>query len=250
MGIVSKGICLLRASLLLTVIALSSAIIPLTANSQDNESINLSRIPQRKVRNYIKSRSIDRIHDFSSLHSSWKKEYNPADFNRNEKIFYFKYKVKNVWDCYMHANPVKTWNRKSVRFGLLISKYRNSITYRSSDNVPLFDTGQVFFLDLKILKGIFNIPVAFEVTNIDYAKQLIEFGYLENNVSKGKQTIQFSSDGNDGTRIVHCSYFKSGSALRDKIFYPYFHKKFINCFHRRMKHDLKKSIALMNYSNE
>lgn len=250
MGSLSKNILLLRSGLFLIFLILSIGFLSAPAAAQDDEIINLKQIPQRKVRKYIKSRAFDKIHDFSSLHSSWKKENNLSDFNFNKKIFYFKYKLGNVWECYIHANPVKTWNKQSVRFGLLISKYQNSITYRNTMNVPGIDTGQIFFLDLKILKGIFNIPVAFEVTNIDYGKQLIEFGYLENNKSLGKQTIQFTSNGDTGTRIIHCSYFKSGSALRDKILYPFFHKKFINSFHRNMKHQLKeiKPVAVLGQS--
>jgi hypothetical protein len=130
------------------------------------------------------------------------------------------------------------WNGHSVRFGLLISKCSNSVIYKNNPLFPDIDTGQVYFLDMRLLKGLLNVPAAFEITNIDQKQQMVEFSYIDNNTSLGKQTIQFFDNGKDCTRIVHRSYFKSESALRDD-FYPCFHNKFIKEFHRNMKHIIK-----------
>jgi len=199
-----------------------------------NTSINLKDIPQRKVRKYIHSRSIDKMPDFSGIHSSWKKEVRESDFNLREKTFFLKYRLSNVWECYSHASPEKTWNARTLRLGLLISKTLNRSLYVDNSFLPAIDTGQVFFLNLRLLKGLVNAPVAFEVINIDGNQQVLEVSYIDNNKSKGKQTIQFFDNGDGRTRIVHRSYFRSGSKLYDAFVYPHFHKKFVKEFHKNM----------------
>lgn len=209
--------------------------------SQAERTINLKEVHQKTVRKYITTRKIDRMHDFSLIHASWKKGTDESKFNVSEKKFFLKYRLSNVWDCYRHVNPSKTWNKQSIRLGLLISKPSNTATYTSNLSFPNLDTGQVYFLKLKLINGLLNIPVAFEITKIDFERQIFEFSYIENNKSRGKQTIQFFENGEGHTRIVHRSYFKSNSQFRDKLLYPYFHKKFIKEFHRNMKQLVRKS---------
>ena len=67
----------------------------------------------------------------------------------------------------------------------------------------------------------------------------MEISYIDNNKSRGKQTIQFFDNGDGCTRIVHLSYFKSESSLRDNLLYPYFHNKFIREFHGNMRKLIK-----------
>jgi hypothetical protein len=219
------------------------------SQSQSFKSINLQDIPQRKVRKYIVSRSIDRMHNFASIHASWKKDIDKSDFKVIKKTFYLRFKLFNVWDCYRHTNAYKMWNGHAVRFGLLISKCSNSVIYTNNSCFPEVDTGQVYFLNIRLMKGLFNVPVAFEIINIDQKQQIVEISYIDNNKSQGKQTIQFFDDGDGSTRIVHLSYFKSKSAFRDKLLYPYFHKKFIKEFHRNMWKVIKgtkKTLPIIN----
>ena len=204
------------------------------AVSQDLKRINLNEIPQRKVRNYIITRSIDKMQDYSSIQPSWKKEIDASGFKIIEKTFFLKYGLSSVWEFYRHSRTFKMWNGRSIGFGLLITKCSKNITYAKSISCPEVDTGQVYFLNIKLIKGLFNIPVAFQIINIDQLNKTVEFSYIDNNKSTGKQTIQFFDDGTGRTRIVHKSYFKSNSAFRDDWLYPHFHKKFIREFHRNM----------------
>jgi hypothetical protein len=213
----------------------------LSALSQRTTTINLNEIPQRKVRKYIVSREIDKMQNFSSIHSSWNKDINESDFNVNERTFYMQYKLSDVWQCYSHANPMKVWNGRSMRLGLMITKYLNSVIYTDNSLFPDVDTSQVYFLDLRLLKGLYNLPVAFEIITIDNSRQIVEISYLDNNKSQGKQSIQFFDNMDGRTRIVHRSYFKSSSWLRDEFLYPYFHKKFIKEFHRNMNELVRNS---------
>jgi hypothetical protein len=122
----------------------------------------------------------------------------------------------------------------------MISKRFNSVAYKDDVHMPEIDTGQVYFFDIRLLKGIFNIPAAFEITNIDPINELVEFSYLDGNKSLGKQTIQFYDNGNGETKIIHRSYFKSESAFRDRMLYPPLHTKFIKQFHRSIKQQISK----------
>jgi len=211
-----------------------------TVHAQESKSINLSRISQKKVRQYIKSRSIDMMHDFSSIHSSWRKELKESDFHTDKRTFYLNRNLTDVWNSYRHANLIKSLSRHYIRFGLLIAKNSNSVVYTKTILYPDLDTGQVYFLNLRILKGIVHVPVAFEIINIDPVAQKMEFSYLDDNKSLGKQTLQFFSNGVGRTKIVHTSLFKSNSPLRDAILYPYFHHKFIKEFHRSMRLQVNK----------
>ncbi|MCX6302681.1 MAG: hypothetical protein NTW82_10905 [Bacteroidia bacterium] len=221
--------------ILLMILGFSS----LPSVSQSHKTIDLEEIPQKKIRKYLVSRSFDQMNDFSSIHASWKKDIDASDYNVIEKTFYLKNKLSNVWDFYRHINPVKMCNGRSIQFGLLISKPTNSVIYTNNPYLPEIDTGQVYFLNIRLMKGLFNIPVAFEIINIDQKQQIVEFSYIDNNKSLGKQTIQFFDNGEGRTKIVHRSYFKSESSLRDNLLYPHFHKKFIKDFHRNIKQLIK-----------
>lgn len=237
-SIIQSGINNIRLNIFILILAFSS----LSGVSQNIKIINLEEIPQRRVRKYIRSRSIDQMSDFSSIHASCKKDIIESDFNINEKIFYLKYNLSKVWGCYSLGNPLKTWNGPAIGLGLLINKCTESVVYAKGSSFPEIDTGQVYFLNLRLLKGLFNIPVAFEVINIDRVRQILEISYISDNKSKGKQSIQFFDNGDGRTRIVHRSYFKSESWLRDDLLYPYFHKKFIKEFHRNMRQFIKNTI--------
>ena len=229
----------------LTYLILLFEILSLTGVSQTTKIIDLEEIPQRKVRKYIISRKIDTMSEFSSIKASCRKEGIDSDFHMNQKEFNLEYDLTNVWKCYSNIDPADTWSRHSLEFGLLISKCMNSVTYVKDACYTAVDTGQVYFLNLKLLRGLFNIAVAFEVIDVDQRKQVVEFSYIDNNKAKGKQIIEFYDNGNGTTRIVHRSYFKSESSFRDKLLYPMFHKKFIREFHRNMGQIIKNSYPVL-----
>lgn len=218
-----------------TVIALTVMFFYQTGISQDSGLINLENVHQRKVRKYIMSRNIDKLTDFSSLEPSLKKGTNTAGFNKDEKTFHFRDKISSVWDNYRFSNPVKSWRGRFVRVSLLISKRSNSVYYPDTSAGPTLDTGQVYFLNLRFLEGLFKLPVAFEIINIDPTARIIEYSYIEDNIEKGKQTIQLFDEGEDRTKVIHTSYFKSKYPFRDNVIYPFFHKKIIRDFHKKMR---------------
>lgn len=201
--------------------------------------IDLEEIPQRKVRSFIEAEEINQMNDFSLIRPSCKADAIGPDYHVLEKTFFMNSRLSDVWDCYRNADLTHSCNR-SVRFGLLLTKFSNSVVYKGSKEPTVIDTGQVYFMNLRLLKGILNVPVAFEIINIDAGKLVVEFSYIEGNKTRGKQTLQFFDNGDGRTRIVHMSYFKSDSSIRDAFFYPLFHKKFIREFHNVMRQNIVK----------
>ena len=213
----------------------------LVVNSQDISLIRLEDVPQRKVRAYIISNSINMMDNFSLIKPSWKSDVPESEFHLLSQKFTIKNKLSDVWYHYSHVNLKKSFTRHSVRFGLLLKKYSNTVVYAKDMLYPEIDTGQVYFLNLRLLLGLLNVPVAFEIINIDPEQMIVEFSYIDSNKEKGKQTLKFSDSGDGSTTVLHLSYFKSNSAIRDGMFYPLLHRKFINEFHRNMKQGIENS---------
>ena len=203
--------------------------------SQNAYLINLEQVHSRTVRKYIEKRNIDKLTDFSSIQPSWNNDINKAGFNTDERTFLFRDKISRVWENYRFSDPMKSWRGRFAKVSLLISKGSNSVFYPGISSRLMLDTGQVYFLSLRLLKGLFKLPVAFEIINIDPSARMIEYSYLDDNVAKGKQTIQLFDEGDGLTKVVHTTYYKSESHFRDNVLYPYFHKKIIRDFHNKMK---------------
>ena len=200
----------------------------------DMADIKLEQIRQRKIRKYIECQIEENKHQFSEIHPSWNRGEDLSSYSKNEMTFLLKGNLQDVWQGYLSADPSKSWTGRMVSFGLLLQKFPGNIFY-NHDLIMGVDTGQVCFLNLKLLLGIFNVPVAFEIITVDPVEKVIEFSYIEGNKSSGVQHVKFLDIGGGLTEIVHTSYFKSDSQLRDKWLYPFFHEKIVNGFHHNMK---------------
>lgn len=208
---------------------------PVCGFSLVKNSIDLEKIPLKKVRDYIEEREIDHLKEFSLLLASCEKETIEPGLYFCQQEFYIGHRFSEVWSGYRGIDPLKAWNRKSLRFGIMISKHTNGVTYPDSESPVRVETGQVYFLNLRILWGLIKVPVAFEIINIDRGRRLVEYSYIDNNKARGKHILEFHDDGKGGTSIIHRSYFKSESSFRDRYLYPVFHKKFVREFHRNMR---------------
>lgn len=206
-------------------------------DGQKGPTIDLNEIPQKKVRKYIRERDLDRMEDFSALHASWNSSCDASKFHVMSGVFIIRNSLASVWGHYRNAIMTHVWKGRSAGLGLMISKRSNSVRYADEKDFPSLDTGQVYFVNLRLMKGLVSVPVAFEITTIDPSRRIIEFSYLDDNISRGKQTLIFSDNGDGFTRIVHSSYFRSNSKLRDALIYPFFHKRIVSRFHRNMLHD-------------
>lgn len=198
------------------------------------EEIDLKRIPQKRIREFIMNQKASDIKQFKDVCCAISKTDNVKELRNHERIYTLKQEVGKVWDTYLAANPAKSWNGKRVTFGLVFSKISNYIMYNDGVFSGL-DSGQVFYINIGIMRGLENMAVAFEIVNVDSLNKKIEFSYVDGGKSMGTQTIQFVDLHNGSTQVVHHTSFKSDSAFRDRFLYPFFHSRVINEYHRNMK---------------
>jgi hypothetical protein len=195
--------------------------------------IDIYRIPQKKVKKFIKNQLDNEIIAFSDLIPSCPDDSDLSDFSVHEKIFTVDTSIAVTWENYINANPTQSWESRIVSFGVLLHKNKHDIVYRN-ENYSGIDTGQVYFLNLRIFQGIYNLAVAFEVVDINMENRTIEFSYIEGGKALGRQQLKFHEMEDGSTEIIHTSSFKSESNIRDKFLYPFFHERSINQFHKNM----------------
>lgn len=198
------------------------------------DDIKLEQIEQKTIRKYVERQIEEGKHQFCDIQPSWNTGDDLSLYNTNEATFFFNASLKDVWQSYLSINPSKLWKNKSTSLGLILRKAPDKIFY-NKDSLPYTDTGQVYYLNLKLLSGMYNIAVAFEIITIDTLEMTIESSYIKGNHSLGLQQIKFIAVDDNATKIIHTSYFKSDSHFRDKWLYPFFHKKITRDFHKNIK---------------
>lgn len=198
------------------------------------EQIDFTRIPQKKIRHYIIKQIKKDIHYLTDVHPSCRSKDRFTKLNTMQNTYLIKESTDIVWEIYNTVNLAEAWDGRMVSFGFLYSKWADYIIYRNSINYCEIDTGQVFFINLKLLYGIYNLPVGLQVIDIDSANTTITFSYLEGGKSAGIQTIKFIPTIEGYTKIEHISTFKSNSPFRDKRLYPFYHTKVLDEFHEKI----------------
>ena len=219
----------------------------LIAQSQNAaDRIDMNRIPQKKVRTLVNAQFNDNnIQYFKEIKSTYKQGQDLKGYRMLESVYYLKELPEKVWKTYENTSPAESWNGSMISFGLLLSKSRNTVMYNNDKYYSGIDTGQVFYVNLRILKGLYNLAVGLEIINIDSTQMSITYSYLKGGKSQGEQTIFFRPTKKGYTEIIHETAFKSGSFFRDRYLYPYFHKIAINEFHRNMKRCMNESNKLL-----
>jgi len=197
-------------------------------------AIDFDQINQKKVRRLIRQMQDHRIDYFSDFEASVGPDDELNFFVSYEKEYIVKEPPDLVWDSYIYSDQTDIWDNHRVSFGLLYSADSESIIYADQHYFGI-EEGQIFFLNLRIINGLVNLPVAFKILRIDPDQRRIEFSYLSGGKASGIQIISMDKTDEGYVKIVHTSYVKSDSHFRDKYLYPYFHNKIINEFHQNMK---------------
>lgn len=198
------------------------------------EDIHFEKIEQKTIRNYLGDKIEEGKYQFYDFHPSWNIGDDLSSYNKHEMTFILNAKIQEVWQSYISTDPLKLWNSRSISLGLMLQKSPPKIFY-NKDTLLYTDTGQIYFLNLKLLLGLYNMAVGFEIITIDSLKMVIEFSYLEGNQCVGVQQIKFTPVDDHSTKIIHTTYFKSDSHFRDKWLYPFFHKKVTMEFHKNRR---------------
>lgn len=196
------------------------------------KDIELSKISYKKVRQYIIHQEEMNVIEFSDIKGSYSEKFKDS-YQQHTQNYLIKKPIAEVWEKYKTTSPAVSWNGKMVKFGCLISKLTNKTMYQN-DAYEGAQIGQVFFVNLKLLKGFFNLGVAFELTNISEKEKTIEYSYVQGGKTQGKQWIKMESTANGFTKISHHTLYKSASGFRDVFLYPYVHTLSITEFHKNM----------------
>ncbi len=198
------------------------------------DEVDFGQIKYKSIKTYLIDQKAHGYNYFSDFQPSIHEDDDLSEYLNFEKSYLIKQPVELVWDNYYSANITEVWDMNRVSFGLLYSREMNSVFYADQEFYG-FKKGQIYYLNLKILNGIYNLPVAFEVIKVAPESKLIEFSYLKGGKAQGKQMIQMFETAEGYTKILHKSYVKSNSKIRDKYLYPFFHNKIINEFHNNLK---------------
>lgn len=195
--------------------------------------IEFDRIDEGAVEDYLHRQIDNDITTFSDIKPSLESTSSTVGYKFHEREYVVKDSLAKVWFHYVYTNPGDAWNAGKMNFGMLFSKQENELVYPNG-NVERIEAGQVVYLNLHLLK-IKSIATAFEIIKVDNKEKVIEFSYVEDNLTHGKQQLNFVKTNKGYTKIIHRSYFKSESVLRDHFLYPYFHTRLTNSYHRNMK---------------
>ena len=195
--------------------------------------IDYQRLDNIEAREYLENQIHSNIYSFADNQASLGPSEETSGYKKHTLYFYFKASPGEILLNYINTSPTEAWNIKKARLNLCFSKKENTLFY-PDDFIERLDTGQLIYLNLHFLFGLYRTAMAFEITRIDEENKLIEFSYLKGNPAEGKQVLRFHETSNGKTILDHTSYFKSKSLLRDRLLYPHFHKKVLNDFHRNM----------------
>lgn len=195
--------------------------------------VDTLRIDYPKVKDYLKRQMAEGLQTFDNLKPSFQPGSNIEDYHVIDREFHVKDSLEKVWNDYLNTVLQESWNTKKIGFGFCYSRNKDSLYY-ANDEVRTIVPGLVVYLNLKVLFGMKQLAVAFEITQIDPEDKMIEFSYLAGNETEGKQQLFFRPTNKGSTLITHLSYYRSKSKARDKL-YPLLHAQLINQFHRNMK---------------
>lgn len=196
------------------------------------QDVNTDKIDYKKVVSYLESQISNQVLTFDDIHPSLPPDSSTKGYHVIDREYLVKGSLPEVWDHYVNTGLQNSWNSKKVCLGFTYSRTTDSLYY-ADDLVNKLIPGLIVFFDIKLLFGVKEIAMAFEVTRVDSVKKVIEYSYILGNGTEGKQQIFFENTTKGYTMITHLSYYKSNKP-REGI-YPHLHAQLINRYHRNMK---------------
>lgn len=159
---------------------------------------------------------------------------NHREYIRHISTYKIEAPVDKVWQYYCSIHPSIAWNTQMIKFGFVYSRGSNHFTYDQNEPYQELSKGQVFLINLNIIKGI-QIAVAHEVDEVNTEENLIKLCYLNTGKTAGSQWIRMKDAGSQRTTIEHETLYKGNSYIRDRLLYPFFHAKAMTQFHSQMR---------------
>ena len=162
-----------------------------------------------------------------------------STFNYHRKDYTLSGDASTAFKKMITMPGPELWHRTS-QFSLMYDPKTKSYYDSKSTRIPTFEVGQVYFLDLTILKKL-HMPVAFKIIDIDYVHMTLSYSYVQSNKSKGVQRLKFVQKPNGQFVVEHETRFKSDSKIRDALLYREFHEKLLDDFYEDFEVALFKS---------
>lgn len=194
-------------------------------------AIDGDQMPYSSMIKLLEREGIASTSDIERLQPTCVDEAEVDQFQYHIKTYFIDAPVDEVWEAYKTINPQDAWRGSIGSYAFMYSREDGRIKY-VSDEYPGIEEGQIIFLNLRFLHGIFNIAVGQEVTEIDDENKVMKFCYLDNNVSAGSQSFSLEETSDGRTMVVHITNYRSDSKFRDERLYPMIHSMIIKEYHR------------------
>ena len=222
----------------------------LSAIGQEDHLIDFAKIQQKKIRQLLNTCNLKETTDFNALQVGCSNS-EEASFSNHIITYLIKKTPTEVWEAYKTASPSQSWNGKMATFGLMFNSDSKPLVYANESSEEL-KPGQIFYIQLKLLSGLFRLAVANKVVDVDDINKRFTICYIKNGASEGSQYIQLRESIEGYTLVEHKSVFRSKSKFRDRRLYPNIHEKIISEFHENIAATLGTSIYLYkpNFSKE
>ena len=197
------------------------------------EELELQRIPYPKVQSFVRDKSLYRKKNLSAFKAQCYDPSKKEQYSTHLKTFVIKEELERVWQVYKTIPPQEAWGGKKIGLGFMYCQDSERIYY-TDENCPGAEPSQIFFVNLKLLGGLFQMAVAHRIMGVKEEQRLLRICYLEGGKAQGTQYIRFESFREGHTRVIHETKYKSDSRFRDKWIYPFFHGLFISEFHNNI----------------
>ncbi|MCL2072570.1 MAG: hypothetical protein FWH18_01500 [Marinilabiliaceae bacterium] len=193
-------------------------------------SVNKEKLEYKKVIKYIKK--LDSRY-FYEIQPSINDSTDMSTFFFHNASFAINAPIDRVWNTCIYSSPSQLWKGKTIGLSFIYNKNSDNIFYHTDQQFDTLEINQIYFLNLLIIPTV-NIAAALITTKIDPYEKVIEFTYIEQNKSIGKQILRLIPISDNETEIIHDTFYKSGSKFRDKKLYPIFHQKAITDLHKKI----------------
>jgi len=201
-------------------------------------ALDFDRIPHESVKAYLQRQAQNGVNTLQDLRTTC---YQPAQahlYGHHAKSYQVERPLEAVWQAYRQMNALLDWNGQMVSLGMIYNKRTDTILYPDEEEADL-EEGQIAFINMRLICGLLSRATAHEVTAIDEEQKVLTFCYIEagKSMAQGSQRIDFASTGEGHTIVTHQSFYKSDSALLNRI-YPFFHEQVIDDFHHNIQQKL------------
>ena len=192
------------------------------------------KLRYKKVEKYLKKNEVrNNLHFFSEIKPSINDSNDLTGYYFHRGTYMVNAPIEQVWNTCMNTSPEKLWSGKMLGLSCVYSNHSGKLYYSGNQQFETLELKQIYFINLRMMR-LFNIAAALITTKIDDDEKCMEFTYIEGNKSTGRQTVRLIETDDGETEIVHETFYKSGSKLRDKRLYPLFHQKAITDLHEKI----------------